>query len=386
MPKKKVLFLTNSLYGGGAEKVLQTLLSNLNYNLFDVSLCSLKKETLDYKLYPKNLHYNYIFERLEENDKWWKRFRTLVGNKIKLYIYSHYSASLFYKLFIPGQYDIEIAFIEGYATRIISGSDNSKSVKIAWIHIDLSQYRWTNKKGVYKNPSEEIESYKAFNQLIAVSKTVCENMKKLLGVSNILPIYNPIDSTQIINLSQQPTNISPKKDLINIVSVGRLVHQKGYDRLISVIKRLVDNQYKCNLYLIGEGEEKSKLQQLTKSFGMEQSVFFLGYQQNPYNIMEKMDLFVCSSRSEGFSLVIAEAMILGLPIVSTTCSGPNELLDNNKYGILTENSENGLYDGIKSMLDSKELRAQYAQLSLSRSSFFELDKTMNQINSLLTND
>ena len=88
MPKKKVLFLTNSLYGGGAEKVLQTLLSNLNYNLFDVSLCSLKKETLDYKLYPKNLHYNYIFERLEENDKWWKRFRTLVGNKIKLYIYS----------------------------------------------------------------------------------------------------------------------------------------------------------------------------------------------------------------------------------------------------------------------------------------------------------
>ena len=98
--------------------------------------------------------------------------------------------------------------------------------------------------------------------------------------------------------------------------------------------------------------------------------------------MIESDVFVCSSRAEGFSLVIAEAMVLGIPVVSTECSGPNELLQEGRCGILIENSEEGLYQGIKVLLDDGKLK-EYGDLALSRSAIFGIGETMFRIEQLL---
>ena len=98
--------------------------------------------------------------------------------------------------------------------------------------------------------------------------------------------------------------------------------------------------------------------------------------------MEKMDLFVCSSRSEGYSLVIAEALTLGVPVISMNCSGPNELLDNNKYGTLC-NSYEELYQSIKSAITDKDYYQDLKEKAAKRKDFFDIKITMQQINHLL---
>ena len=100
--------------------------------------------------------------------------------------------------------------------------------------------------------------------------------------------------------------------------------------------------------------------------------------------MKKADLFVCSSIAEGFSTVVSEAIILDIPIVTTNCSGMKEMLgDNNEYGIVTENNEEALYNGIKKILDDKELYNQYKEKVKLRKSMFDLKNIINEIEKLL---
>ena len=99
--------------------------------------------------------------------------------------------------------------------------------------------------------------------------------------------------------------------------------------------------------------------------------------------MSESDLFVCSSRAEGFSLVIAEAMVLGIPVISTYCSGPNELLQEGKYGMLVENSEKGLYAGLVNALNDMERMRDYAKAAQERIYDFIPSQIINQIESLI---
>ena len=99
--------------------------------------------------------------------------------------------------------------------------------------------------------------------------------------------------------------------------------------------------------------------------------------------MHNADVFICSSRAEGYSLVIAEAMIVGLPIVTTECSGPNELVDNGKYGLLVENSTNGLIYAIDLLMRDHSYLEKMKHLSAIRSEFFSKEETLNTIEKVL---
>lgn len=182
--KRKVVFLINSLYGGGAEKVLQTLLKHIDKTKFDVTLYSLHKAVLN-EHYPSDLSFRYIYGHGKMSDY------------LKTFIYKFFSPSLFYRLFIHGKYDTEVAFIEGYSTRIISGSTNRKSKKIAWVHIDLESNHWTDI--AYKSREEETECYNRFDCVVAVSETVRKANEKLFPqLKQSMCLYNPIDSEDII--------------------------------------------------------------------------------------------------------------------------------------------------------------------------------------------
>lgn len=166
---KKIMFMINSLYGGGAEKVLQTLLRNLNYDKYDVTLYSMHREELKSDCFPSRLHYKVIFDSYNGNSKLCaKLYRIYVKIKGKIFLYC--SSSTFYRIFIHERYDVEIAFIEGESTKIVAGSSNKKSKKIAWVHVDLQANPWTD--FLYKNIEDESIHYRRFDKIVCVSEAV----------------------------------------------------------------------------------------------------------------------------------------------------------------------------------------------------------------------
>lgn len=187
--KRRVVFFVNSLYGGGAEKVLQTLLRHLDKTKFEVTLYSLHKSVLD-ESYPSDITYRYIYGHGK------------VGDYLKTFIYKFFPPSLFYRLFIHEEYDTEVAYIEGYSTRIVSGSINKKSKKIAWVHIDLGNNHWTDV--AFHDRKEEETIYRKFDVVVAVSETARQAALQLFpGIRCSMCLYNPIDSEEIIRKSKE---------------------------------------------------------------------------------------------------------------------------------------------------------------------------------------
>lgn len=378
--KKKLLFFLNGLYGGGAERIGQTLLRQLDGEKYDVTLYSLRHEDLD-KNYPETVHYHYIFERLHKNSF----FRSLyirIINKLKLYIYFHFSPKVFYRLFIRGQYDVEVAFIEGEATRIIGGSTNKNSKKIAWVHIDLVNGRWT--EGAYRSNEEERQSYLRYNQVICVSNDVRLQFFHLFPeVQNVLVKRNPIDEKMIRNLSAEPpVRLKECHAVYKLISIGRLVSQKGYDRLIPIVGKLIREGFCIHLTIIGTGRDEELLRRKIIDEELEENISLLGYVENPYPYLRQADLYVCSSRSEGYSTVVTESLILGIPIITTQCAGMDELLGNNEYGMIVPNDDKELYEGLKKVLENATLLHSLKEKSIERSKQISLQKYINSIEEL----
>jgi len=379
--KIRILFMINNLYGGGAEKILQTLLGQLDQSKYDITLYGVKSETPDFSLYPKGVTYRSVFDWYSGSSIL-KSFLVKLKNKIKLLVYYNLSPKLFYKLFIKGTYDVEVAFIEGYSTKIISGSPH-KSIKISWVHIDLEANHWTTIS--YKSVKEEIKAYEKFNHIISVSRSVQDAFTRKFGIVDHLSVkYNPVDREEIIKKSSENSEfvINNTASKTQLVTVGRLEPQKGYDRLIKVMHRIKSENFDVHLTIIGEGNQREALEKLVADFELQDTITLLGFQSNPYKFIKKSDIFICSSRSEGFSTVVTEALILGKPVVATDCSGMMELLGDNEYGLVTENNEDSLFLGMKKILSEGSVFSHYKEKSEERSRDFDIKKTMTELEKL----
>lgn len=376
--KKQLLFLIESLSGGGAEKVLVTLVNNLDRSKFDITLCCVVNTGKYVSALNSDVHYTYIIpdiSSLKGIKRWYYSF---------LYhlVYQWLPLKWVYKLFVPQNKDVEVAFVEGFATKLLSYSTNRKSKKIAWIHTDLNNNHWT--KLVYKNIKEEQTCYQQYNQIITVSDTALSAFKRIFKEVRIpiQTLYNPIDSYEILSKGKEKKSCI-KTSKIRLVSVGRLVYQKAYDRLLRIVNLLIQQNYSIELWIIGEGEERSKLESYIRENGLEKVVTLWGFQTNPYAYLKHCDLFVCSSVSEGYSTAVTEALILGLPVITTDCSGMNELLLNGKCGVITENSEDALYLGLKNILEHPDLLGYYKYQAQDRGKDFSLLNLLSPIEKIL---
>lgn len=381
MHKKKILFVLEKFEGGGVEKIAQIILNNFDYNRYDVTLLTVPYQDIN-KISPNlPVNYKYIFKRIKEKDNFISSFLKKLHNKIRLLVYYHYSPSTFSKLFCSEEYDIAIAFIEGYATRIVSGMSNIKK-KIAWIHTDFDGNHWT--EIAFRSIGEEQVAYAKFNDVICVSNKVSESAKQILGIEiPIQVLYNPIDVQHILKLSEEQISQNLEPDSINIISIGSLIPVKNYKTLLRAIKRLIEDDYKVNLYILGEGFLKRELEEYSRSLGIVNNLHLMGFQSNPYPFIKACDIYVCSSIAEGFNTAITEAMILGKPIVATDVSGvADQLGEENNYGIRVEITEEGLYNGMKKMM-CKEQRLFYAKSAKTSSFRFNLTENMNKIYKLI---
>lgn len=369
----KILFLIESLAGGGAEKVLATLVENIDKSKFDVTVCAISGGG-----------------KYEDDVKRHCQYRALlkvpasIVSKILYYIKHHLiykwlPVSLSYRLFVPKGFDVEVAFVEGFATKLLSYSSNGR--KIAWVHIDLKNNHWT--KSVYKSIEQEKRVYSRYETVVCVSETARKGFHNEFGElpNSVVTRYNPIDSSLIRTLAQE-TQSGPHSVPL-LVTTGRLEMQKGYDRLVRIVKWLVDDGLKFKLWILGAGTQEVSLKGYVKENGLTDVVFFLGFHSNPYKYIAQGDLFVCSSRSEGYSTAVTEALILGVPVITTECSGMKEMLNNGEYGVITDNDEEALYKGMKRLLEDKALLQYYKEKAGKRGMDFSMKNLMTPIEEML---
>ena len=185
-----------------------------------------------------------------------------------------------------------------------------------------------------------------------------------------------IPSKKIIEKSKEDSPL--KKEKFTVITVGRLITDKRQDRLLTATKRLVEEGYDFNVWIVGGGVSENELKKYCDDNNLS-NVTFTGMQSNPYSYMKEADLFVLTSYREGFALVIPEAMACGLPVLSTACTGPTEILKNGEYGILVDNSSEGVYEGIKSVLDNPEVLAPLIRKSEERYKDFDEEKIIGEI-------
>ena len=375
--KKKILFVIDILRGGGAEKVLVDVVKNLNKEKFNITVLSVfdgGKYVEEVKKYAK---YEYIFPEYISNNYFFKLINSF-KYRLDKFILRRLSPKFLYKNYIKEEYDYEVSFLEGYSSTIVSGSNNLNSKKIAWIHIDLITNDWSKDYFKYQN---ELDMYSKFDKIVCVSNDVKKAFEKKFNIKNTIVKYNPVDENLVENLARNDVDIHIDGKFI-VTTIGRLEPQKSYDRLLIVHKKLIELGYNYELWIIGEGSEKEKLENYILENNLKNSVKLLGFKKNPYKYLAKSNLFVCSSLSEGFSTVATEATILGIPIVTTNCSGMEELLGNSEYGIITENSIDGLYNGLLKILKDKSLYNHYLSKAKERSTYFQLKNRIDEIEKL----
>ena len=376
---KKVLLFVDNLDEGGVSKVLFDLLENINREKYDITIMALYNNGMYKDKIKEYGKFKYCFDIPEPNDNSLKAnlYRKYWGGMLRL------PEKFMYKWFVKEKYDIEIAFIHGWSTKFISGSNNKKSKKIAWVHADL--VTWDKVDGVFKNLEHHKKAYSKFDEVICVSQIVKEGIEKKYNVKNAKVLYNPINREKILKLSNEKIDDINHSNKFKLISVGRLSKEKGYDRLLRVVKKLVNEQIGCELLIIGSGKEYDKLNSYIKNNNLEYNIKIVGYKENPYKYVKSSDLFVCSSLSEGYSLVIAESLVLGIPVVSTKCSGPIEILRNGENGLLVENSEEGLYKGLKEIINSDELYMNYKNRAVKEGTKFGVDNFIKSVEEILDN-
>ena len=219
--------------------------------------------------------------------------------------------------------------------------------------------------------------YEKYHRVVCVADTVKESFDSLFGgASESVVLYNVNDEADV--LAKAGAYAVEKPDVPVVAVVGRLSPEKGVDRLLEACAGLRNDGGKFCLRIVGDGPQRSELEQMAKELGLEHMVDFMGFQSNPYPVMAGADVIVCPSRYEGFSTVVTEALILGKPVVTTPCSGMEELLGDSEYGVITADSAEGIYEGLKKMLDGPELRKHYAEAAAIRGQAFSKEKLVGE--------
>ena len=373
---KKLLIVAPSLAIGGMEKVLINLVNSLSEEKYDITI----KTIYDNFEMAGNLNSNIKYSSFYKSSKI-KKFDYI---KVRAYTFmlKKFSPKILYKLLVKEKYDTEIAFFRGASIKIVSGSNNTSSNKIAWIHNDFTKctgiFDWFN------NEEKTKDAYKKFNKIVCVSQYAKEKFIERMGIKeNVIVRYNINLTDDIKNKAEEKIEEKFNENTFKVCSVGRLVEAKGYDRLLKIHKRLMDEGLKHDLIIVGDGPDKENLMNYINDNNLNKSVYLLGSKSNPYKYIKNSDLFVCSSRWEGFSTVISEAVILEKPIITTRVSGVEELFLNNKYGLITDNDEEDLYINLKRMLTDKNLYNKYLNCINERASFFDINKLIFEVEKIL---
>lgn len=376
--KKKILFTIESLGGGGAEKILLNIINNLDREKFEITLYLFFLGGIYDSDLGKDVKIKYIFKDVKKmtfvTGFFYKIYRLLAVRLLTLY-------PRFIKYFVKINmtYDLGVSFCEGLNSVIIIQNAKNFIKKIGWIHIDFNLHK--------ANISNEKISkyYKKFDKIVFVSQDSMKAFKRnfnKISDDKFLVIYNPIDFSSIMRISE---TISFDKNKFTFISVGRFNKQKRFDKVIEIANKCCQEKIDIQFFIVGEGELEKEYRKKIAKYNLENYVFLFPFQKNVVSWIKKADVFLMTSDYEGLPVVICEAMILEKPIVSTNITGPKELLEYGKYGILSSTDTNEIFEKVKEIYFDSVKRKYYQNILKMNKSRFIFKDNISEIEKFLEN-
>ena len=387
---RKVLFVVDEKKLGGVSIVLENLLNNLDLTNLKVDVLILHNNGTALTNLNKNVRLIYGTKAFDIVDQ---DFKSLLktGHIIKAIRKSRLSYKMKtnnMKSFILAQrkkmglgcYDVEIAFKSGFCSFFVAYSNAKK--KINWVHEDYETY---NKTKRYKETFKKV--FNMFDKHIVVSQKAAKSFNDIYHMEyKTYVIENYIDENL---LKEQALKASIKLDnsKINVVSLGRFCYEKGFDRLVEALGILRDKLGILNVKvnILGYGELERALKQQVVTDGLSDIVEIYNttnLEHSPYSFIKESDVFVMASRSESFGMTRIESLILGTPVITTNVANSDKLIQSD-YGIIVENTTEGIAYGIEALITNKELLNALKENVKNYSYSAENNKIIHQVQELL---
>lgn len=338
---KRIFILNDKVVGGGAEVVMRNLVTYL-HDKYEVTVMTLDNDYASFqKVFPSDV--TYIPSKLMDNPY----------RRTDPRYYSVALINFFRKIGIKRKnYDVVIANKEGPSMKLAAAMKAAR--KLAWVHVDYQYLYWT--RCVF-SAAKEVECMQQFDHVVCVSQAAAESVKKVIGdPGNLCVRYNPVNYRTILKNAEAAVDLSRDESKPLFVAVGRIVEQKNFITFAKVCARL-SREFEFDVWIVGDGEQRQEVEQILEQEHCS-CVHILGMQDNPYKYFAKADCFVCTSVWESYGLVIQEALILGVPVLSTKCPAIEECLDP-RFGILVDCNEEAIEAGMRQILEHPELLAEY---------------------------
>lgn len=363
--KKKILFVVNYLIGGGVERMLVNIVKS-TYQSFDVEILSIYKVNSFYVAETTQ------YANIKYLDKYRDHFNTTFCKSLysRLFDKEYIQKKLFTNFLNHNNYDYIVAFSEGYALSLVANTKISGVKKILWIHTDfLNDPKWTE-----SNAPKLCKKFSKYNDIVFVCKTLEEKFKRILKLTSTTCINNGIDLNKIQTLSKAFTPYI-SNETFEFVSVGRLEHEKGHDKIIEAFSTLSPEEIaKCHLTIIGSGSLENKLKNTVKLLGLDSTITFTGSISNPYPYIKNATALILASKYEGFGLVLIEAMALGTPVIATKTTGSSCVINDGEYGLLISNDIKSISNAIKTIITNDKVLDIYRPKLYKRAEDFSIEK------------
>lgn len=364
--KKSILFVINSMGCGGAEKSLLSLLSLLDYARYDVTLQMFRRGGMFEELLPQEVHIredldytvfcgknpltqllSFDLRRINARVRTSLFLRSNAKRGRPLHdaqAYWKYSAAAYDPL--PERYDVAIAWGQGTPTHFVAEKVQAQK-KLAWVNADY--------ENVGHNKDFDCKYYAAFAGIICVSDKLCLTLQKVFPeyaakMSTIYDINNP---ATIFAMANQPCSLRNEGNL-TLVTVGRLVPQKGYDIAAKAAWLLKKRGVRFHWYVVGGGDS-TPIEKDIVQYGIRDCFTLLGAKANPYPYMKAADIYVQTSKFEGYCLTLAEARMLNVPCVTTNFDVVYAQMIDGDNGLVVEMSAEAVVDGIIRLATDQEL-------------------------------
>ncbi len=377
--KKKILIRIGSLRHGGAEKVLVTFLKNLPEDQYEIDLLLNLYSGKYLPDVPEWIHVLYLNKgemlttnRLQDIPK--KAFRVIFQKLLKTF------PSLLYQFILKGKkYDIEFAAIHGMRDEILN-SPLKSSKKLIWIHNDLKKTEF------HDYTDSEFRKFFGFDKIMVISEKIQKDFENLAETEaekeKIVRIYNPLDTEEIWRQSEVGS-LKSEDHIPVFISVGTVFPQKGFDRLLRVHKQLLEEGYNHKILILGDGYDLENIKKLQQELKVTETFTLFGFTDNPYPIVKNADFYILSSRYEGFPTVLFEAITLKKKYHCADVSGVREMLEDGKLGLIVENSEEGIYEGMRKALQNPETFILYQDNLKNYQMPFNLENSVNAISKII---
>ena len=362
--KKKVLFFLWSFsLGGGAEKILSTIVSNLDLEKYQIDILEMEHFDKGYEAVPEGVNLLKPYKK-----KSYGRFMDAILWRLRIYF-----PTLVRNWLIKDEYDIEVSFT--IMNPAFPFSKRKEVKKIAWIHGSIEAFL-KEEQTQYRN--NHFEQLSHADKIIAISKKTRESIETVYPMfqNKLQTIYNGYDFTALLEKSEEISPVTLEKNSICVI--GRLEDLKGTDCVLEVFNELQNEVNDVHLYYIGSGEQEIFLKEEVERLQLQNKVHFLGYQKNPYSILKQAKVLLSLSKQEGFSGAVVEAVTLGIPFVSTNVGGALELSNEGQFGEVIETNQEAI-DALKKYITGER------KISENYSEFIEqftIEKQLQQIEEL----